>query len=210
VKHQLPLAVALLFILAGCSARHPHQAPANAAPPPSGSGYVDLEPGWRVRVVTPILKSGKFIVDAKPAGQTGNEIVLKTGDDFIGYEIAFYSVAARPGGGVFVLFSFAETKKDGKSQKQSHPLVPLFTVSTNMRFVRLLFITRVSQADHNEAILAASSFVQLNVLTQTVRSNPEKNCTAYSETVCSWIPAGIAAYPEKRDPVNRNAWLPTW
>jgi len=48
--------------------------------------YIDLEPGWRLRVVTPILKDGGYVV--KTQGET-----VEPG--FLGYEVSFYDVRAR-------------------------------------------------------------------------------------------------------------------
>jgi len=42
--------------------------------------YIDLEPGWRLRVVTPILKDGGYVV--KTQGET-----VEPG--FLGYEVSF-------------------------------------------------------------------------------------------------------------------------
>ena len=50
---------ALVLLLAGCAA-HRLQVAAPAAPGPIEPGYIDLEPGWRLRVVTPILESGGY------------------------------------------------------------------------------------------------------------------------------------------------------
>ena len=46
-------AVALAIVLTGCAARKARVAPAAVDRP----DYIDLQPGWRLRVVTPVLKS---------------------------------------------------------------------------------------------------------------------------------------------------------
>ncbi len=209
-KNRLLFSIAIAATLAGCFGCAAHKAPTSALPPSVHRGYVDLEPGWRIRVVTPILKSGKFIVHAEAVQSSGNEIVVKASDDFIGYEIAYYSVKAQAGGGIFIRFSSAETVKDGKAAKQPRPLVPLFDLPANMRFVRLVFLLRVSEADHDQGILAAASLAELDALTQRVQAEPEKNCTTAPEAFCSWIPRGIAAQPEKRNPARRNEWVAVW
>jgi len=57
-------------------------------------GYIDLKPGWLLRVVTPILKSGGYRLPSleKPNGPFG---ALSVGPDFIGYEVSLYRVKAR-------------------------------------------------------------------------------------------------------------------
>ncbi|MDE3135939.1 MAG: hypothetical protein KGL59_05170, partial [Acidobacteriota bacterium] len=117
---------------------------------------------------------------------------IKTGDEFIGYQVAYYSVKVRPKGGVSIRFASARLDEKGKSKEQSQPWFRLFDLPPNMRFVRLVFLTRVSEHDHNQGILAAPSIEELDRLTRTVEADPEKNCRAYADALCSWVPLGIA------------------
>ena len=68
-------------------------------------------------MVTPILKSGGYRV--KPTGQAvdGSRITLSVGDDFLGYEVAYYAVRARNG----VAFVPAEAVRDGHAIRQPQP-----------------------------------------------------------------------------------------
>src|ERR1035438_2363086 len=138
--------LALASLLAACTARHTH-APV-AAVQPIGPSYIDLEPGWRLRVVTPILKSGGYRL--KPTGETsgGNTVTLSVGDDFLGYEVAYYAVKARNG----VEFVSAETTRDGRTTPQPQPVAHLFQLPRGVRHVRLIYLVRVSQADHDMAV----------------------------------------------------------
>jgi len=45
---------------------------------------VDLQAGWRIRAVTPILKSGKYKPELKETAVAGSGVELSAGDDFIG------------------------------------------------------------------------------------------------------------------------------
>jgi len=185
-------------LLAGCSGHHPAK---------TDYEYVDPQVGWRIKTVTPILKSGGYIVKTVPlAGDATN---LKTDDDFVGYEISYYSVVSRKDG-VFVKFSSSETVKSGKSLRQSGPLLPLFELPPDMKYIRLLFLIKVSKADHNQGILAALSLPQLAELTRRVEANPEEGCVNNAEMFCSWVPAGVVAQLEKKDPLHKNEWIPTW
>lgn len=208
-KNRLTLSITLLVALGGCSGRNASKASRTAAPSQTNYEYVDPQSGWRIRVVTPILKSGKFIVETQPVQSAGDAIGLKASDDFVGYEIAYYSVTARTGG-VFIRFVSSKIIKDGKSAKQTRPLLPLFDLPPNMGFVRLLFLRQVSKADHSQGILASSSLEQLAELTRSVEAKPEENCRTNAAAFCSWIPSGITAQAEKRDPVHRNKWIPAW
>src|SRR5882757_4847722 len=101
----------LALLLVGCATRRSH--PATAGINNGSSGYVDLQPGWWIRVVTPVLKSGGYKLQFKGEQQEGNKIVVSAGDDFVGYETSYYSVKERKGGGVRVKFSSAAITKQG-------------------------------------------------------------------------------------------------
>jgi hypothetical protein len=169
--------------------------------------YADLQPGWRIRVVTPILKSGKYKPEFKETGATGNTVELSGGDDLVGYETSYYSV--RPGkSGVVIAFVSAANTINGKTARKPSPLVRLFDFPAGTRYVRLVFLTRVSRADHNQAILAAANLDELNRLTDKVETDPAANCKSLGESYCTWVPEGIAVRPEKRDPDHRNNYVP--
>lgn len=51
------VAALALAALGGCAT---HRLAPRPSPIARGPAYVDLEAGWRVRVVTPILRSGRF------------------------------------------------------------------------------------------------------------------------------------------------------
>jgi len=183
-------------------------------PPVTDRDYIDLQPGWRVRAITPILKSGAYKPELRESISSGGSVQVSVGDDFVGYETSYYVVKAGkpagrgPGGGVVVAFVSAETHIDGKVTGKQQPLVHLFDFPASARFVRLLFLTRVSRADHNQAILAASTLDDLNSLTGRVRADPAVGCTSRLESHCEWVPEGIAVRPERRDPSHADSYIP--
>lgn len=198
----LLICTAFALILTGCSIRQQTALPPQPVPP-TNRGYVDLEPGWRVKVVTPILKSGEFLL-SEQAIRTN-----KAGPDFVGYELAYYSVDRRTDGGVSIRVASVERFIGGQRAKARQPLARLFEFPRNERFVRLLFFTRVSEADHDEGILAAASMQELVQATRYVLADPEANCRTDEGIFCSWIPRGIAAQAEKRTADGKN-WVWTW
>jgi hypothetical protein len=161
-------------------------------------------------VVTPILKSGGFVLDQLKAQQEGGDVIIKTGSDFVGYEISYYSVRERERAGGVIRFSSAEKVTNGKRTRESRPLVPLFDLPPGVEFVRLFFLTRVSPADHNQGILAAPSEDSLIQATRYLEADPERNCRTEDGTVCFWISKGISVQPEKRDPTHHSRWIPAW
>jgi hypothetical protein len=200
----LCFAIAVAVNLTGCA----HRAVPSEATPIVERNYVDLQPGWRIRVITPILKSGKFKTQLHEVAGSHDPLALTAGDDFLGYETSYYIVSAREGAGVAVAFASAELKKEGKTVRQPHPLVTLFDLTQNARYVRLVFLVRVSQADHDQVILAASNLDDLEALTQRVQADPIENCTKSADSYCAWIPEGISVQPEKLKSARSKNWVP--
>ncbi len=164
-------------------------------PIPEKSGYfIDLEPGWRLRVVTPILKSGGYELRTSGAETIGSSITVPAAD-FIGFETAYYSVSKPDERGMRIAFLSATTTKGGETAPQPQPLVPLFDLPASVRFVRLIYLIRTSQMDHNMAVVATDQKEALDALTKAVQSNPG-NCATRLGVYCSWVPTGISVRPE--------------
>ncbi|MGH9612285.1 MAG: hypothetical protein ACRD4P_04320 [Bryobacteraceae bacterium] len=191
----LTLCLALAVSLAGCSSRNVHLPVAQPLPATPDAGYIDLQPGWRLRVVTPILKSGGYRLHAASQRAEGNTIAISAGDDFVGYETAYYAINGR-GAGVSVRFPSAEITKAGQVNPQSRPLVPLFRLPRWAGHVRLIYLERASRADHDMAVAAARDATSLETFTRAVQANPTGACNVGRRTFCSWVPAGIAVRPE--------------
>ena len=168
--------------------------------------YVDLRPGWRIRVITPILKSGGFKVQTEQVKSSDGTIELKTGDGIVGYEVSYYTVNARESGGRAIRFTSAETRvRGGTPIRKLQPAFLLFDLPDASRYLRLVFLMRASRTEHDEAILGASSPSDLDVLTRRVESSPAENCKVQAEGVCSWVPEGIGVQIERR---NGKNWVP--
>jgi hypothetical protein len=198
------LAFAMLATVSACGHRHSPEPPAIS----HERSYIDLQAGWRIRVVTPILKSGTFKVQIQELRTGNGAVTLKTSDDFQGYETDIYSARDEGKAGIAVQFVSAEvTDISGKRTAKPQPIVPLFVFPQGIQYVRLLFLTRVSKAEHNEAIIAASSLEGIEELTQRVGANPDENCRNSAEEVCSWVPEGISVQPEKK-PNKSKEWVP--
>jgi hypothetical protein len=129
---------------------------------------------------------------------------LTAGDDYVGYETSFYSVDPAINNGVRLTFSSAEVVKNGKHVRSARPLLKLFDLGDGSYHVRLLFMVRESQADHDVAIVAAKNRNSLDETTRAVQANPDA-CHRRTEVECYWVPQGIAVRPERKD--GRH-WLP--
>jgi len=197
------LCIGFLISLPGCSSRPGGSVsvniPAAASPLPAvpdPSTYIDLQAMWRVRAVIPILKSGGHVLNATQRQTEGNTVTLSTGGDFLGYEIVYYDVEEREGGGVRIAFRSAEIVQGEVTEAQPQSIAPLFRLPFAARLVRLIYLIRVSQSDHDMAVVAAGDIDALNALTLRVQSDPAGACHDEPATFCSWVPQGIAVRAE--------------
>jgi hypothetical protein len=136
-------------------------------------------------------------------------VTLSAGEDFIGYETAFYGVHPRKGGGVRLEFTSAEVTKEGEKTLQSHPQVQLFRLPRKAKFVRLFYLKRLSQADHNMAVVASNKMDVLEMCTSDIQRNPADACDGKRDCFCTWVPPGIAVRPEvPTDGDGVESWAP--
>ena len=198
--------LALLVLPFGC-ARKAVRVPTASAPLAADTSYLDLQPGWRLRVITPLLRSGGYLPKTVSEQTAGNTVTFSAGNDFLGYETAYYAVTKRKRAGVRITLSSAETTKDGTTTQQEEPVAHLFQLPHHSRYIRLLYLQRMSEADHNMAVLASNRMSTLQSLTGQVEANPSA-CISDDSTSCSWIPAGIAVRPERPESINGVQWTP--
>ena len=168
--------------------------------------YIEFQPGWRLQVVVPILKSGGYNVKLQEMKSENGTIQLKAPDDFLGYEIDHYVVESRKDGGVSVAFRTAEIHmNDGKTSNRSEPRLRLFKLPEEIQYVRLAFLSRVTPSEHDAVILAASTREHLEALTARVEENPSQACTESADEICSWVPVGVSVQPQRR---HGRKWVP--
>jgi hypothetical protein len=184
--------MAALLTTAGCSRRNVVTPTAPVAPGMAKSDdYIDLEPDWKLRIVVPLLKSGGFLpkLTAEPDGSY-------SAADLIGYEVSYYTVKDKGNTSVRLQFVSAEATRDDKTVPEKHaPTLP-FSLPRRAGHIRLVYLVRVSQADHNMAIVASKRPDDLNAFTKRLKENPDI-CNEKTNVFCSWVPAGVAVRPEK-------------
>lgn len=191
-----------VICLLGCTSHTVHLPAVTVPSRAVNSDYIDIQAGWRLTVVTPILKSGGYVLKSFVQQKIGDTLTLSAGEDLLGYETAHYLVKGRPGRRVRVEFNSAEVTKDGKTEPQPRSIAPLFQAARKPGYLRLIYLIRVSEADHNMAVVTASRLNALETLTREVVANPNGACKPGKEASCSWIPEGIAARPEVLKTVN--------
>lgn len=192
----MPRLILIVLCLMAIGCRSGKVPAAAALPKPDPRISVDLEPGWRIRVITPLVAGGGYKPKLKEV-ERGNTITLQVGDDFLGYETAYYDI----GPDSKIRFTSAELMRDGKASPQAKPLHPLFAARRGTKHVRLVYLERGTSTIHDMAVVSARNLTTLEELTAKVRSSPADGCN----TGCEWVPAGIAVRAEKQ---KDGKWAP--
>lgn len=183
-----------LLAAAGCANKPVTAHTPQTAIPASDTSYQDLAPGQRLRIVVPVLTSGKREAPKLAASINGKEMLFTKGD-LAGYEVSEYTAEKRHGGRVELRFTSAAITKDGKTSQETQPPALPLALPQKPQHIRLLYLIRNSQADHNMAIVAAKKRPALEAFTKRLKSRPDI-CGSESEIFCVWVPAGIAVRPE--------------
>lgn len=197
---------------AGCGVRQrPAAAPPSPASPAVRRNYVDLEEGWRVVVVTPMLAGGGFVlgaargeapVDLSEVGATKVTLTMKAGDEFLGFEESHYAVEAKGR----VKLERVEITREGKKETVAKPRLALFELPREVKWVRLIYLRKVREGEsHNMAVVGAADREGLEAVTREVEADPVKGCGMEKGRVCRWVPAGVAVRPERRE---GSSWVP--
>ncbi len=159
----------LLAATAGCS-RKSVRVPTAAAVSKNDNSYMDLEAGGMLRIVVPAADSR-------------------------GYDISNYDITAARDG-VRLRFASAERTRNGKAIPEPNaPPLP-FQLPRRPAHIRLIYLVRVSEADHNMAIVAAKRLDVLNAFTKRLKESPTV-CEANGAIFCAWVPARVAVRPER-------------
>ncbi len=156
--------------------------------------FLDLQPGGRLRIVMPIVKPGTSSVITGSQKQEGSTIVLSA-SNLVGYSSSYYAIEARGSGKVRLRFASAEITKDGVARPEAEPPQLPFALPEKAGLIRLIYLLRSSQSDHNMAIVATAKPALLQTFTEQVQADPSR-CAISKQIFCSWVPAGIAVRPE--------------
>ncbi len=136
---------------------------------------MDLQPDTQLRIVVPVKVTGS--------------------PNLIGYDISHYAIQKQKDGKVRLRFTTAEITRNGKTvEEMNAPTLP-FPLPDESLYIRLVYLTRSSQADHNMAITTAKKMELLNTFTNDLKQNPTA-CKSNALISCTWVPAGIAVRPE--------------
>ena len=187
--------------LVGC-AHHAAIPPTSAQLATDRPDFLDLQPGWRVRITTPLFSADQLQeIKEPPAGKT---ITLNTSGD-LAYDTSYYAVRRDPGGAVRLEFVSGTVTRNGKSSTEPAGVGWKVQLNDNAALVRLVYLTRLSGSDHNMAVLAAPNAAALDQLTHIIDQNPDQGCVTIGGSFCAWDPARVAVVAE---PVRAGHWEP--
>ena len=159
---------------------------------PGTTGWIDLARGDRLRVISPVLRESappgaSVIAGGEKVSGTGTtlNIEAKASVDFLGYETDEYVIGRR------ITLLAATMHAGGKESPLAAPRVNYFRFDERDAYFREFFLTRVSAADHDIAVLAAPSPAELDALTKRFNADPSL-CRPGD---CVLIPSDVAVTP---------------
>lgn len=181
--------VTMIVLLTAACSFSPHRR-AHTDVPNSSSDFVDLAPGELI-VVVPLLESGGYILPSLQVHGSGNQRTAEAGRGLIGYQTDTYKIK-RKAEGIQVQFEKGVVWLNGRTYAAHSPRLTLFGKSTR-RYIRLIFLTRVSDVDHDMAVVSADDYQSLGLATAAVLGHA--TCYNSGGARCAWIPNGVGVRP---------------
>ena len=147
------------------------------------NGMLDLSNGMALRVIVPIMDDGSYVASKLGQGKA---------DGLKAIETLRYTINREPDGRLHLQLATVERREGEVDAKPAKPAVDILRPLPAAKHFRLIFLTRVSSADHDMAILTAEHKSKLDVESAQLRC----------EAGCLWVPKGIAVRPEIEIKVN--------
>jgi hypothetical protein len=163
---------------------------------PAAADFTDLVPGFRLKLVSPILRDGApagasaITTDTVSGSDAKLSLTLRTSSDFLGYEISWYGVEADGR----LAFATAESHIGNQVTASVAPRVNYFAFPETASCYRLFYLTRVSQADHNAVVLSASTRAELDRQTPSFVRDPDACTKAARACVALSNEVGLTIY----------------
>ncbi|MBS1858253.1 MAG: hypothetical protein JST11_22975 [Acidobacteria bacterium] len=161
------------------------------------SGYVDLEPGYRLQVDSPIFRDGAppgtAAIDTAVTGGTDRSInvEVKASPELLGFERAWYAMVARKGQrGAAIEPLSAERHVNGQTEARAAPATDYFRFDRDSAWYRLLY-----RADRTIVVVAAASYSELERISKEVDADPSA-CRTPTGRRCAVIPSQVGVNPE--------------
>lgn len=119
------------------------------------TGAINLEPGFRLKVVAPLLQPGVKEVKIVQAPNAKGGPLEFTAEGLDGYETSYYAVQPREGGGVQFALSSVEQNRMNVITHPGEPTGFQFHLPPDARYFHLMFLRRASAADRDISLLGA-------------------------------------------------------
>jgi hypothetical protein len=178
----------------------------SVAPPTAAQSvapdFLDLEPGWRLRITTPLFRHDASATQEPSAPGT---ITLKAPEGFA-YETAYYAILRGPDRVLGFELASGTVVRDGKPTNEAPTLGWRIQPSIAATLARLIYLTRLSESDHNMAVVATLNAPALESLTRRIGESPEQACISTADAFCAWVPAGVAVVAERM--TTAGTWEP--
>jgi hypothetical protein len=175
------------------------------------SGQVDIAPPVRLQVVSPIFRDGVEsdapIFDTSGDGATLN-VTLKSSDNLIGYETAWY--AAQPGtdGTGFIIAPLsAERHLKDATEHSAQPATNYLQFPPDAAFYRLFY--KSGQTDFTALVVAAPTRAELDRRIG-ILSGSGASCGQLQGEMCVAIPRRVAINPMIPVTVNGAELMVAW
>jgi hypothetical protein len=197
---RFALASVLAVGMTGCV--HKGSVPPPATAQSLAPDFLDLEPGWRLRITTPLSRPDASTTQEPSATGT---ITLKVPEGFA-YETAYYAILRGPDRVLSFELVAGTVVREGKPTNEASMLGWKIHPNIAAPVARLIYLTRLSETDHNMAVIAALNAPALESLTRRIDQSPEQGCISTANSFCVWVPAGVAVVAERM--TTAGTWEP--
>ena len=175
------------------------------------SGQVDIVPPVRLQVVSPILREGAA-PDAPILETSGNgnslTVTLKSSDNLIGYETAWYAAQSRTGGAGYTIAPlYAERHLKDTTERRAQPGTNYLQFPTDAAFYRLFY--KSGQTDFTALVVAAPTRAELDRRIGILDAGAA-SCDKLNGALCVAIPRRVAINPMVPVTVNGAEVMVAW
>ena len=175
------------------------------------SGQVDIAPPVRLQVVSPILRDDAApdapIIDTSGSGNSIT-VSLKSADNLIGYETAWYAAQSRTTGAGFTIAPlYADRHVKDTTERRSQPATNYLRFPADAAFYRLFY--KSGQTDFTALVVAAPTRAELDRRTGMLDTSTA-SCDKLSGNLCVAIPRRVAINPMISVTVNGVEVMVAW
>ena len=167
------------------------------------AGYVDLGPGNRLQVDSPIFRDGTRsdapVIDSTVTSGTSHSINVdvKPSPALLGFERAWYAVVPRLGQpGYSIVPLSAERHINGQTEARPVPTTNYFRFDHDAAWYRLLY-----RADRTIVVIGATSYAELDRRAKQVDADLVA-CQSLAGHSCALVPANVGVNPDILVTVN--------